>query len=86
VKRRGDSDSSVDKRVRTIPVEALSWRTLVREQGATEITRWPFPEYRFKGEDGSQLLREARKTILDRDPTFEVFFKKEGQIAWRDHA
>jgi len=77
---RGDPQESVQKRVDFITVEAPAWRKLVVEQGAIELTDWPFPEYRYKPENKSQLLRDARKFILGQAPDLEVFFKSELEI------
>jgi hypothetical protein len=79
-KQRGDSDTSVARRVGTIPIEAPAWKTLVRDQSALEFTDWPFPEHRFKNEDNVQLLRQARATILRQHPELETFFKEEHEI------
>ena len=77
---RNDPIESVQKRVGTIPLEAPAWRTLVAEQGAIELTSWPFPEYRFKTEDSSQLLRDARSFILRRAPELGSFLKSEDKL------
>ena len=78
--RRGDPIDSVQKRVGSIELEAPAWRTLVGERGAIDLTAWPFPEYRFNGEDNSNLLRDARRLILHRDPGLERFFKREDEL------
>ena len=72
---RGDTDESIQKRVGTIGLEAPAWRSLVMEQGAIELTGWPFPEARFKKENNSELLRAARQFILRQSPDLAVFFK-----------
>jgi len=77
---RGDSSDSVEKRVRTIPVEAPAWRALMANQGAIELTRWAFPEFRFKNEDNQQLLREAREVILRSHPQLGMFLKPDNAL------
>jgi hypothetical protein len=78
--RRGDTEKSVAEREGTIAAEAPAWRTLVAEQGAIELIGWPFPEYRFKTEDNSQLLRDARHSILSVAPDLGTFFKQEDEL------
>jgi hypothetical protein len=78
--KRKDPAKSVDERVGTIIDEAPAWRTLIGEQGAYELEKWPFPEYRFMIEDNSQLLQEARRFILRRYPNLEEFFKLEDEL------
>jgi hypothetical protein len=77
---RGDSSDSVEKRVRTIRVEAPAWRALIAEQGAIELTSWAFPEFRFKKEDERELLRQARSVILRGHPQLGVFLKPEDAL------
>jgi hypothetical protein len=77
---RGDSTKSIQKRVGTVPTEAPSWRTLVAERGAVELTGWPFAEHRFMAEDRSTLLRQAKEFILRRAPQLEDFFKDENDL------
>jgi hypothetical protein len=77
---RGDDDKSIQKRVGTINAEAPAWRRLIAERNDLELTGWSFPEYKFKPETESQLLREARQCILSRAPHFAVFFKTEDEL------
>ncbi|MEW6369069.1 MAG: hypothetical protein AB1714_30950 [Acidobacteriota bacterium] len=78
--QRGDSPKSVQQRVGTIPTEAPAWRTLVVHQGAIELTGWPFPEHRFKTEDRSMLLREAKDFTLRHAPELRDFFKDDDEL------
>ena len=80
VQRRGDPPDSVQKRVSTIPTEAPAWRAILKTAAGREVKSWPFAEYRFKNEDRRQLLREARRVILDIHPDLAIFFKKDGEI------
>jgi hypothetical protein len=78
--RRGDKLVSVEKRVASIVEEAPWWRTIAESEGGRELAEWPFAEYRFKNEDKSELLRKARRFILDRHPDLGIFFKSEGDL------
>ena len=79
-KRRGDETDSIDKRVKSIDVEAPVWQSLVGKSEATEYVGWPFAEYRYTQGNRSSLLIQARKRLLEGDPTLEEFFKSENEI------
>jgi hypothetical protein len=80
VELRGDAQSSVQKRVGTIPTEAPAWRAILKTAAGREVKGWPFAEHRFKKEDKRQLLREARKVILDTHPDLAIFFRSGSAI------
>jgi hypothetical protein len=80
VQLRGDSQGSVQKRVRTIRTEAPAWSNVLGTPAGREVKGWPFVEHRFKKEDKRQLLCEARKMILDEHPDLAIFFKKDDEI------
>jgi hypothetical protein len=80
VQLRGDPPASVQKRVDTIPTEAPAWRAILKTAAGREVRGWFFAEHRFKNEDKRQLLREARKVILENHPDLAIFFKKDGEI------
>jgi len=80
VQLRGDSEVSIQKRVGTIPTEAPAWQAILRTEAGREVKGWSFAEHRFKNEDKRQLLREARRVILETHPDLEIFFKGDGEV------
>ena len=71
-RERGDSDKSVEKRVKSVALEAPYWRDLVEKHGAIEAVHWQFPEYIYKERPDS--LEEARQCLLELDRTLGGFF------------
>jgi len=86
--KRGDSRTSVEKRVKSISEEAPVWKRLIVEYGATEYYPWGYPEYLYKtpgaGTDlvkhQRQILREARQCLLEANPNVEDFLKTDDEI------
>lgn len=76
---RGDDSQSVMKRVASIDEEAPAWRQMV-EMGATEFYNWQFPEYMYSRGDRKDTLIRARRALLSRNPTLEIFLKTEEEI------
>ena len=76
---RGDTPQSIQKRVTSIDEEAGAWRQMIA-LGATEFDNWGFAEYVFREKGDKATLVQARKTLLDRCPNLEVFFKTEDEI------
>jgi hypothetical protein len=71
-KERGDSDKSIDERVKSIATEAPYWRELVVSHNAIEAISWEFPEYIYT--DNPDSLSKAKKRLLDLDGTLDGFF------------
>lgn len=69
---RGDSDKSIQKRVKSVAVEAPFWRELVEKHGAIEAVDWQYPEYMY--ERVPEAFDKAKQCLLGLDGTLAEFF------------
>jgi len=69
---RGDSEKSIQKRVKSVASEAPYWCDLVKTYGAIEAVDWQFPEYIYKQD--ADANEKAKQRLLSQDGTLEQFF------------
>ena len=77
---RGDSEESINEVLASVDEEIESWRHMIDEFGAVVYNNWKFPEYLFTGVNRTELLKEARNCLLDRNPQLEIFLKPENKL------
>jgi len=80
-KERGDSEDSIEERVKSVDAEAPAWKRLI-ENGATEYVGWPFAEYRYpeEGVARSRVLIQARSHLLEGKPSLQKFLRPDAEI------
>lgn len=78
-KLRGDKPESINDRIRSIDDEVPAWLEMLK-LGATEYSNWQYAEHVYQTGDKKLKLIEARKTLIEKNPRLEIFFKTEEEI------
>jgi len=78
--KRGDSEESINEVLTSVDEEIGSWRQMIDEFGAIVYNNWKFPEYLYPAVNRTELLKEARNCLLDRNPQLEIFLKPENKL------
>lgn len=79
-RKRGDTEDSVKKRVKSLDEEVPAWKQMMT-LGAIEYPNWPYAEHIYsKSNDKICLLIEARSTLRKKNPRLEIFFKTNIEI------